>query len=218
MNTFALESTSSSGRSARNFSSAREPMRLWLVVLVVAAVGCYLLPWLVNPAASLSPNGYDLAEWTSLVAAQTPPLLTTLLLRLPLVCIALIAAFRARRSLLAGLIVLLTAAALLPPEIIPLTGNPNSIQQGALALVTLIGGIVGWIGVLPRYRRGIAAVIALVGAGASLVGVAQAYQLMRNFQLPTEFGIGGAALAVVFVIAAVVVQFDKPNRAAVELP
>ena len=165
----------------------------------------YLLPWVINPAASLTPNGYELAEWTSLhpaVRGASPPLMTSLLLRVPLVCIALAAAFTQRRGILPALIVLIVTAGLLPPELLQATGNPNSQQQGALALLTSIGGAIGLSGVLPRYRCWIAVAIGLAGAGASIVGLLQGVNLMRGFNLPAQIGLGGAALAVTFLIAA----------------
>lgn len=182
-------------------------MRIY--ALIALMFGLYLLPWVVNPAVSLTMNGYELAEWTSLhpvVQASNPPLLTSFLLRLPLVCIALLAAFTSSTSawtnrIIPGLIVLVVAAGMLPPELIQATDNPNSRQQGILALVTLIGGGIGLSGVLPRYRKWAAAGIAMVGAVASITGLAQGVELLRGFELPVQIGIGGAGLAAAFVIA-----------------
>ncbi|MCU0513679.1 MAG: hypothetical protein MUE40_14060 [Anaerolineae bacterium] len=59
----------------------------WSGLLVPAALLAYLLPWVVNPGAALTPGAYDLAEWVSLTPmarGQSPVLLTPLLLRLPL--------------------------------------------------------------------------------------------------------------------------------------
>lgn len=177
--------------------------------LIALMFGLYLLPWVVNPAASLTMNGYELAEWTSLhpaVQASSPPLLTSLLLRVPLVCIALLGAFtskvdRLSSRIIPGLIVLVVAAGMLPPELIQATDNPNSRQQGVLALVTLIGGGIGLSGFLPHYRKWAAAGIAIIGAAASITGLAQGVELLRGFELPVQIGIGGAGLAAAFVIA-----------------
>ena len=93
----------------------------------------YLFPWVVNPGVSLSLGGYDLAEWASLhpaVRDATPALFTSLLLRLPLACLALLIAFTAQRRLLPVLIVLIAALGLLPPpEFIKATNDPNYRQQ-----------------------------------------------------------------------------------------
>ena len=183
-------------------------MRIYALIALMFAL--YLLPWVVNPAVSLTMNGYELAEWTSLhpaVQGANPALLTSLLLRLPLVCIALLAAFTSRvdkwsSRIIPGLIVLVVTGGMLPPELIQATDNPNSRQQGALALVTLIGGGIGLSGILRRYRRWIAVGIALVGAAASVIGLVQAVELIHGFELPAQIGIGGVGLAIVFVVTA----------------
>lgn len=179
-------------------------MRIYLAAAML--LGLYLLPWVVNPSASLTPNGYDLAEWSSLnpaVLSQTPPLLTSLLLRLPLACVGLVIVFSTRRSLLAVLVVLITIAALLPPlEFIRSTGDPNYRQQAAIALVTLILGSLGVTRSLARYRVWMAVGIALIGALAALVGLAQAYDLMHSFGLPTQIGAGGVGMILTFLAIA----------------
>ena len=171
-------------------------MRIYLVIALMLVF--YAFPWVVNPAASLSPNAYDLAEWTSLhpaVRAETPMLLTSLLLRLPLACLALLIAFRARRNWFSVIVVLLIGLALLPPlEFIKTLGDPNYDQQAALAAITLIGGAIGLSGILPRARRWIAAGIALVGASGERDRLASGLQ--PDARLPTpdanRAGRGGA--------------------------
>lgn len=189
-------------------------MRPYLIALVM--FGLYLLPWVVNPEASLKPNGYELAEWTSLhpvVRGANPPLVPSLLLRLPLVCIPLMVAFSARRrSPLAALLVLVVSAGLLPPELLQATGNPNSSQQGVLALVTLIGGMVGVSGIVPGIKHWVATVAALVGAIACAVGLAQGVDLMRGFNLPAQIGLGGVALAGAFALTAVVYIYSMMTK------
>jgi hypothetical protein len=166
----------------------------------------YLFPWLVNPGVSLSLNAYDLAEWASLhpaVRNATPTLLTSLLLRLPLACLALLIAFTTRRGLFPALIVLIAALALLPPpEFIKALDDPNYRQQAALALLTLIGGVIGLSEILPRLRHLIAAALGLLGALACIIGLFQSYDLMRDFNLPTQIGMGGALLTLIFIIVA----------------
>lgn len=180
-------------------------MRMYLAAALLLIV--YLFPWVVNPSVSLTANAYDLAAWASVhpaVQAETPTLLTCLLLRLPLACIGLLVAFGARRSALSALVTLVVVAALLPPlEFVHDTGNPNDRQQAALALLTLIGGGIGVSGMLPRYRGWIAAGIALTGAAASALGLPRGYELMRGFGLATQIGAGGVGLALAFAVIAV---------------
>ena len=175
-------------------------MRIYIAVALMLLL--YLLPWLINPSAALSPNAYDLAEWTSLhpaVRDAAIPLLPTALLRLPLACLALLVAFTARRSLLSALVVLLLAVSVLRPEFFTALGDPNYRQQAALAVVALVGGAVGLSGTLRRWHRWITAGIALAGAAACVVGLAQGYELMRGFNLPAVIGLGGVTLALAFV-------------------
>ncbi|NDJ60164.1 MAG: hypothetical protein GYB67_03515 [Chloroflexi bacterium] len=174
-----------------------------LVLIMALALVFYSLPWVVTASASLNLGAYDLAEWASLhpaVRASTPPLLVTFVLRLPLVCIAVIGAFGTpiTRRWLALLIVGGISVALLPPELLPTTGNPNSQQQFALALTALVVGAVGVSGIGGRGRGGLAALGALIGAAASLIGLALGTDLMRGFDLPTAVGGGGVALAGLF--------------------
>lgn len=176
---------------------------LFILLLVV-----YTQPWIVNPGASLSPGGYDLAEWTSVHPAaggETPPLLTALLLRLPLVCATLTFAFfmvpNWKNRVLGGMIVALMGVALLPPfEILDDPGNWNYRQQLALAVFTIIGaafGLTGWLGEL---RRILGSGAALVGVAVCLIGLNRAYNLMQGFNLHTQIGAGGLVTAILFIV------------------
>jgi hypothetical protein len=193
-------------------------LRFYLLIGLMVVL--YAMPWLVNPAASLTPNAYDLAEWASLhpaVHAQTPTLLTSLLLRLPLACFALLAAFTTKRSWFAVLVILLITIALLPPpEFIKMLDSPNYSQQMLLAGLTLIGCAVGMGNALPSaQRRWIAAGIALVGAFVSVIGLVQAYDLMRGFELPTQIGLCGVALGLVFVMTSGVIVWQTKQGSGV---
>src|SRR5688500_1464361 len=99
-----------------------KPNTSQLLTIILLIVGCaaYRLPWLTNPGSGLSLGAYDLGEWASLhpaVRSGNPALLTTLLLRLPLVCLGLIISIGFLRGKLgfALLLIVLTGIALLPP-------------------------------------------------------------------------------------------------------
>ncbi len=178
-------------------------MRLTTALATLLMLALYALPWLVNPGVSLTPGAYDLAEWTSLhpaVRGETPALLTSFLLRLPLVCVGLLIAFSARgNKLVPAIAVLLIAAGLLPPlEFVRALGDVNYQQQFALALITLVGGAIGLSGILARRHQAIVVTIAMIGAAASIVGLFNGYQLMRWFELPVQIGVGGVLLALAF--------------------
>jgi hypothetical protein len=176
---------------------------LRIYVLIALMLALYLFPWLVNPGASLTPNAYDLAEWASLhPAVREANLLTSFLLRLPLACLALTVAFTGQRSPLRALVMVALSLAVLRPEFFTALGDPNYQQQAGLAAFALIGGIVGLSGVLKRWHAWIAAGVGIVGAAACVVGVANGYGLMRGFSLPTQVGMGGLGLALMFGVVA----------------
>lgn len=174
----------------------------------------YSLPWLQGPGVSLSPNAYDLAEWSSLhpaARAESPALLTALLLRLPLACIALMLSFSApadtRGRLICGLGALLLAAALLPPlEFVRAFDDLNYRQQFMLAAVALIGSLIGLSGVLRRWSRVVAVLALVIGAAASAAGLARGYALFTAIQIEVTIGAGGVLLTLLFGLAALVVM------------
>lgn len=180
----------------------------WGVFLALVA---YSLPWVVNAGVSLTLNGYDLAEWTSLHPdARAGALVTTLLLRLQPCLIAILVALTAQNPFktlswwFKCLLVVLIAVALLPPlEFFTIAGEDvNHRQQFFLALSTLIAGSVGLSGVLPAVRW----VVMIAGAGmgivTSAIGLSQAYALMQQFHLSTQIGAGCLTLIIVYIALA----------------
>jgi hypothetical protein len=189
--------------------------RLWL--LIVFALIAYSLPWVMNPSVSLSLGGYDLAEWSSLhpeVRANSS-LLTSLLLRVQPVLLALIVAIRAHypfRSAewwLRAAFVLIVVIALLPPlEFFSAAGNDiNYRQQFILAVITLLGGAIGLSGFLYRYQRPIIIGLALLGIATSAVGLQQSSGLMLKLKLPVQTGLGGVILILLY--ATVVLNYFR---------
>jgi hypothetical protein len=175
-----------------------------LIVLLFAALVAYCLPWVINPGVSLSLGAYDLAEWSSLhpaVRSGNPMLLTALLLRLPLVGIALLISIGAfpRSPTFRLFLSLLIGTALLPPLefFTQATDDPNYRQQFVLAPITIIGSI----GCLSLKHTAMAKVmfigIAVATILSSLIGLSQTYELMNNYSLPTQLGIGGVGFIVV---------------------
>jgi hypothetical protein len=190
------------------------PMSRWLVLaLATLLLAAYALPWLKSTGAALTFGGYDLAEWVSLhpqVRGGNPPLLPTLLLRLPLTCAALLLALLSARVRVSWIDVLrivavcLLAAAQLPPlEFFTIAqGDINYQQQFALAFVSLFGGAIGLFAPLGRVRPIAAELIALIGAAASIVGLTEAVRLVSSFGIPTTPALGGLITATVFVLLA----------------
>jgi hypothetical protein len=192
-------------------------------VLLLLGLLAYATPWLINPGVNLSSNAYDLAEWASLPPAEravNPPLVTSLCLRLPLVCLALIAVLQEtatkkrwfRLSVVAGF----TIAGLPPLEFFTQTSSdPNFRQQFALSLVTLIGGLVVSASTIRKlFQTPIILVLAFAGTTACMIGLAQGYRLMRQFGSQMQAGLGGVVMAFVFLAFAVTELQRRRTRTA----
>lgn len=188
---------------------ARQLAPLFIFVLFVFG---YVQPWVINGSAALNLNGYDLAEWTSLhpsAQGQTPPLLTALLLRLPLACAVLWLVWHrpstGQTRLARAAILIITAISLLPPvEFLSQRDNPNYQQQAGLAALVLVLGLAG-LSIIPkrgRIVRKISSVSLLViGIGATSGGLLQAAEWMREFQLPALAGSGAMITLLSFATA-----------------
>lgn len=178
----------------------------WLLI-VLALVG-YSLPWVVTPGVSTSLGAYDLAEWASLHPAARGaalPLVASFVLRLPLALLALIisvAGERAGSRWVRGLGVLVLTAALLPPLefFTQYRDDSNYRQQFGLALLTLIGSLIGLNRRLSGWAGWLISGLALLGVVASLWGAGQAYGLLADFHLSVSTGLGVFGIAGSFAL------------------
>lgn len=173
------------------------PTKTLQVILLVAALIGYLLPWATAPAGSMTLNAFDLAEWVSLHPSQrqtVPPLQVSLLLRLQLVILctlfAAVVANQRRKPGSALLIIAIALAQLPPPEFVLDPGNLNYRQQFGLALVSLLAGLL-----LLRVRRarlasGILVILPWVGAVTAVGGVSQALAIYDSLQTGGAIGLG----------------------------
>ncbi len=194
---------------------------LWILILL--ALAAYSLPWVINPGASLNPGAYDLAEWTSLhptVRNGNPPLLTTLLLRGQLVLLAFIVAAKTPRPILTGkwtlsaLSVIAIAAASLPPfeYFTEARNDPNYRQQFLLTLGILIGGTIGLSGRLYNIRGWLVMVLAFAGLISSIIALAQSLELMQQYHLPAQIGMGGIGMSAIYAISLVFMAMSNRNN------
>jgi hypothetical protein len=166
-------------------------------LLWIGAITAYFLPWVVTPGMSLHLGAYDLAEWVSLILPQRP-LTTVMLLRIPPLCLAMIAALllgQVRFSWhwwIGLMIVVITSTALLPPfEFISQRDDVNYRQQFLIAVSTLIVGLVCLTPLLDRVRGIAVPVVGVIAIGVSIAGLGQAQTFMQELALPIETGAGG---------------------------
>lgn len=169
-----------------------------------ALIACYL-PWVYHPAAGLTFNAYDLAEWVSLhsaVRGASVPLVAPFLLRAVLGGLALLFCLRALRS--AGRWVRLAytglalwlAITLLPPFDFfrGAWDDPNYRQQFALAIGTLIGLValaaVNQRGLSAVTRRRIELAISLLTGISAVIGEAIALTIIGSLRIDVSVGIG----------------------------
>ena len=185
---------------------------LFPLFLTIALIG-YLLPWVLTSASSLSMGAYDLAEWSSLhpIVKQTAPFLwTTLALRIPLAVLAILLAIYLAKTLhlpsIALVCLFVSAIALLPPLEFFTTfrDDPNYRQQLFLALFTLVIGIIAVFGKPKRLNVILVLTVCAFGVLSSAIGLYQAQNLIRGFDLHYSIGYGGVitciALAVVILL------------------
>lgn len=180
-----------------------------LPALTILLVIAYSLPWLVGAGASLTFNGYDLAEWLSLyplVRAESPSLLTTLLLRLPLVLIGLIAIVSSRLRWFQMLIIIVIALALMPSLDFFVTSSDDSNyrQQFALSLSVVVGGVVAAFISRSAHQRLFCVLVSVVGAAVALAGLLRACDVVSLTDSRASIGPGGLLVAAFFLVISVV--------------
>lgn len=164
---------------------------IWLMLIILALIA-YTAPWVVSAGVSLTFGAFDLAEWASLHPITRPDLLTSLLLRMPLVCLAWILAFNApERPLYSmqwwiALFGCLLLAIFSSPPLEFLTTNRDDMnyqQQAFLVLMTLVGSGIGLSGIAKNYRGYIAIGAGFLGMLCGLVGMMQGHRLLTEFQI-----------------------------------
>lgn len=176
------------------------------ISLLMAVLVGLLLPWLLAPAAAMTLNAYDLAEWASLHPAQrgsNPPLVVPMLLRVQLVILCALTGLVAHGKLqkrAAALVIFALAVAQLPPiEFVNDIGNLNYRQQFGLALGGLVLGMAALRWIDRRWQPMFVAGFGLVGALTTLAGASLALDAYASLASG-----GGIGLGVWIVLAAYV--------------
>lgn len=167
------------------------------MILVLCVIG-YLTAWVTHPAGGLTFHAFDLAEWASLhplVRAESPALLTTLLLRLPLVAISILFALSAHRvrrwRIWCWAAACATVLGLLPPlDFVTQISNGNYQQQFGLALIAAAALALSLTGRLKHAYPILSAAVTLIGLISGLVGFTRALDLLRAFDVAVSPGVG----------------------------
>ena len=181
-------------------------------MLAVLLTAVYYLPWLSGSGAGLSFNAIDLAEWVSLhpvARAETPALVTPMLLRILLILIGVIAILSLRRMLFQLVTTGLVMLALVPPVGFSAitSADPNYRQQFVLALSA--AGSLGSLTFFSRFYTAppatAAASIGLLGFLAAVLGLLRAYDIVSLSGYDLVVGPGGLLTAGLFLLLAVLV-------------
>jgi MFS family permease len=196
-------------------SESPRPARGWRPTLLIGLlIAALFLPWLASPAAGLTFGVIDLAEWASLhpTVRENDLLLPGVLRCVPLFAAWVIAFSHGAHRRFSGwwwigaAICLLLVVLLLPPlEILTSARSDGNYRQQAV--ISGLALIVSAVGLLWGGDRRWAAVGLTTGAVgglvSSLMGVVQAYSLMRGFYLPVSLGFGAIISLVMFALFAI---------------
>jgi hypothetical protein len=180
-----------------------------IIMTLLCAFGAYHMPWVTHAAAAFTNNAFDLAEFMSLapaVQAESPALLTSLLLRLPIVLVAALLSLTASqlRSEKAKWLThggaLLMVLRLNPPTVYyPFGGGSLNDQQlgdmmlGGLAFILVLIVLSHWL--KSWLYAPITTVLAIVTAGVALQGWSRSLDVIEGLQLDVQTG-GGMILFV----------------------
>jgi len=182
--------------------------------LIVLALLAYALPWIANTSTPLTMGAYDLAEWASIhpvARISEPTMLVSLLLRLPLVFMAIIVGFAAPTPPLrvvgwwvALIAVLIITASSLPPLEFFTGGaersDPNYQQQFYLTIAACVGGFAGLTGLLPKARPYVAIVAAVGAIAVSIDGINRSISLMDWMNLSAGISNGLILYVIVMIL------------------
>lgn len=195
--------TASDGLWIGSKSSSVKEARI-ILVLIILAVGIYFLPWvIIRNAASLSMGAYELAEWVSLHPAVRHAVFVpgaTLLLRLPLACLTVMAtiliARLTKQTIIHGLFIVTSALALLPPLefFTSARGDMNYMQQFMIATSTVVMAAICIHKPLFTRTKVLVIFLAVIAAITGLVGLKLTYDLISALNLPSQMGHGAILL------------------------
>lgn len=206
------------------------PQLLWGIV--AAALIGYMMPWVSSPGVGLSLGAYDLAEWASLHPASQatcPIMLASLLLRIVPALLVIVVALNSRitsNSRINGVIGIMAVIGmsllLLPPLefFTEARNNPNYQQQFIISAGVLIAGFLATRRFIDRWRKTAMVSFCVASLGAGIFGLIRAYDLMQQYEIAIQPGLGGP-LTLFFTLLAAFVALrsgvnPKQGRASID--
>lgn len=200
----------------RGNQTSQSVIPLWLFIGL--ALIAYLLPWVNHPTASFRLDAFDLAEWSSLhplMRISEPVLIASLLLRsLPAILALLVSLNAPKRRFtlitwwLSLFFVMLTAIALLPPVDFftdaNLRGDVNYRQQFQLAIITVLGGIIGFSGIFYRLRNFLNIILGIIGIISSYWAMSEVFSILDWSGTRIEVTVGAGAVLMGITLSALI--------------
>ncbi|MCI0710276.1 MAG: hypothetical protein L0154_08955, partial [Chloroflexi bacterium] len=186
-----------------NTSNDISPTTVWMLLLVgLLGVIAVHIPWHVHDVAAFSLNAFDLAEWVSLhpaTRAENPALLSSILLRLPLVLLGISITLSAnflrdeRLRWIWRCVALLVVFRLNPPIDFYRSPNGVSLNEQHLAYLTYAGiGLVLLIIAIGRRIRPfyfpLMTILWIVMVVASWEGLSRATRTIESLQIDVDYG------------------------------
>lgn len=188
--------------------------RHWLTLIaLVAAFGAYHMPWITHEAAVFTNNAFDLAEFMSLhpsVQYESPALYTPLLLRMPIIIIALLITLSAGQLssekaqwLWRGFGLLVVLRLNPPAAYYSFSGASLNDQQLGNMMLAGLAGVVLLIAVNRIFTPIIYAIattiVSIIGIYVAVAGQVNSFEILDLLQLDVGTG-GGFALFVLLMI------------------
>ena len=202
--------------------------RVWMILgCILLALGFYHQPWYTHETAGFTMHAFDLAEFASLhpaVRSSSPPMLTSFLLRVPLLMLVVALAVLANgwhdprmRWIVRGAAVVLALRFVPPSDFF--TGASADPNYRQMALLTGLGFATLPLSLLVarvpvRWQRWLMAVGLVTGVVTGWMGLSRTDTLMSNFEIDVAIGYGITGFTVVSAIAIIAALWPESGVAS----
>jgi len=202
--------------------------RVWMILgCILLALGFYHQPWYTHETAGFTMHAFDLAEFASLhpaVRSSSPPMLTSFLLRVPLLMLVVALAVLANgwhdprmRWIVRGAALVLALRFVPPSDFF--TGASADPNYRQMALLTGLGFATLPLSLLVarvpvRWQRWLVAVGLVTGVVTGWMGLSRTDTLMSNFEIDVAIGYGITGFTVVSAIAIIAALWPESGVAS----